>query len=85
MFYIILIIVIILFLAFLSRNNSEYIEPINNVKHEKIRPNCPQLNDKKICKSTPGCFSTEYGCINNYRALQEPKKPWENGDFMIVY
>jgi len=85
MFYIILIILTILFLAFLFTNKNEYIEQINNENFEHILPNCPQLNDKKLCSSTPGCFYAEYGCINNYRELQEPKKPWENGDFMIVY
>jgi hypothetical protein len=85
MFYIILIIVIILFLAVVSTNKRGYIEQINDVKYKQIRPNCPQLNDKEICDSTPGCFYAEHGCINNYRELQEPKKSWENGDFMIVY
>jgi amino acid permease len=49
------------------------------------RPNCPQLNKPEICSSTPGCFSTSYGCINNYRSLQEPPKRWEKDDFMIIY
>ena len=84
MLTIVLILVIILLLASLFTKKNSF-ESIKNVKYEHTRPNCPQLNDKKICSSTPGCFSAEHGCINNYRELQEPKKPWENGDFMIVY
>ena len=82
---IILLLIIILLLAALFTNNIDTFESINKVKYEQSRPNCPQLNDKEICSATPGCFASEFGCINNYRELQEPKKSWENGDFMIVY
>lgn len=85
MLNIILILVIILLLAVLFTNKRDSFESINKVKYEQSRPNCPQLNDKNICSSTPGCFPSEFGCINNYRELQEPKKSWEKGNFMIVY
>jgi hypothetical protein len=52
------------------------------------RPNCPQLNDDKVCKSTPGCKSTINGCINNLSDLRRYEKltpEWMKDNFMIVY
>jgi hypothetical protein len=81
----IVILVIILVLAILSQNNKAKFESVNKVKYEQSRPNCPQLNKMETCMKMPGCFFTDFGCINNLRVLQEPRKPWEKDDFMIVY
>jgi hypothetical protein len=52
------------------------------------RPNCPQLNDDNVCKTTPGCKLATNGCINNLSSLRKYEKPtpeWMINDFMIVY
>ena len=85
MLNIIIILIILLILATLFNKNNEIFVSANNVDFLLSRPNCPQLNDPTVCSETPGCFSTNYGCINNYRELKEPQKAWEKGDFMVVY
>ena len=85
MLNIILILIILLILATIITKNNEKFVSAKKVEFVSSRPNCPQLNNPDICSSTPGCFSKDNGCINNYRQLQEPQKAWEKGDFMIVY
>ena len=85
MLNIVIILIILLFLATLFNKNDEKFVSASKIEFTSSRPNCPQLNDSNICSSTPGCFSTKNGCINNYKELQEPQKAWEKGDFMIVY
>lgn len=85
MLNIILILIILLILVTLFNKNDEKFVSAKNKVFTTSRPNCPQLNNPSICSSTPGCFSTENGCINNYREIQEPQKAWEKDDFMIVY
>ena len=85
MLNIILILLILLILATLFNKNDETFVSAKKVEFLSSRPNCPQLNDPTICSSTPGCFTTDYGCINNYKELQEPQKAWEKDDFMVVY
>jgi len=52
------------------------------------RPNCPQLNDNEVCKTTPGCKLGVNGCINNLSDLRKYEKStpeWMKDNFMIVY
>ena len=85
MLNIILILIILLILATLFNKNNDTFVSAKKIEFKTSRPNCSQLNDPEACINTPGCFSTDNGCINNYSELQEPQKPWEKDDFMIVY
>ena len=89
MLIVIILLVIILILATLFNkkniNEDDTFISAKKKEFEISRPNCPQLNQPDVCTNTPGCLSLNYGCINNYEESQEPQKPWEKDDFMIVY
>jgi hypothetical protein len=85
MLIVIILLALILVLATLFNKNNDTFVSAKKMEFTISRPNCTQLNDHDVCINTPGCFSTDNGCINNYAELQEPQKPWEKDDFMIVY
>ena len=89
-FILILVILLIIYLIhkIITSGNYDQFGVFNNSSYFMSRPNCPQLNDDKVCKSTPGCKSTINGCINNLSELRKYEKPipeWMKDNFMIVY
>lgn len=89
-FIIVLVILLIIYLIFkiVTSSNNDSFGVFNNSSYLMSRPNCPQLNDDKICKTTPGCKLGLNGCINNLSDLRRYEKPtpeWMINDFMTVY
>ncbi len=89
-FIILLIVLLIVYLIFkiFTSGKLDAFGVFNNSTYFMSRPNCPQLNDKIICSSTPGCKATLNGCINSYSELRKYEKPipeWMDNNFMIIY
>jgi hypothetical protein len=89
-FIIVLVILLIIYLIYKIIHTSNYdaFGVFNNDTYFMSRPNCPQLNDNNLCKSTPGCRVGVNGCQNNLSKLRKYEKPipeWMVNNFMIVY
>jgi hypothetical protein len=83
MLFEIILFIIAIWLAIVILKSRENFDIIEN-KTTMFRPNCPQLNSRKICSSTPGCYRHITGCINMLEDIQEPRKEWEKHDFLLV-
>ena len=89
-FIIVLVVLLIIYLIYkiITSSNNDAFGIFNNSSYFMSRPNCPQLNDDQVCKTTPGCRLGINGCINNLSELKKYEKPtpeWMINDFMIVY
>jgi hypothetical protein len=89
-FIIVLVVLLIIYLIYkiITSSNNDAFGIFNNSSYFMSRPNCPQLNDDQICKTTPGCKLGVNGCINNLSEIRKYEKPtpeWMINDFMIVY
>ena len=89
-FILVLVVLLIIYLIYkiLTSSNYDQFGVFNNSSYFMSRPNCPQLNDNEVCKSTPGCRLSSNGCINNLSELRKYEKPipeWMQDNFMIVY
>ena len=89
-FVIVLVVLLIIYLIYkiITSSNYDQFGVFNNESYLMSRPNCPQLNDDKVCKSTPGCRLGVIGCINTLSDMRRYEKPipeWMKDDFMIVY
>jgi len=89
-FVLVLVVLLIIYLIYkiIYSSNYDQFGVFNNLSYFMSRPNCPQLNDDNVCKSTPGCKLGINGCINNLSELRRYEKPtpeWMKDNFMIVY
>jgi hypothetical protein len=89
-FILVLVIILIIYLIYkiITSGNYDKFGVFNNLSYFMSRPNCPQLNNKTICKSTPGCRLMLNTCTNNLSDLRKYEKPipeWMKDNFMIVY
>ena len=89
-FILILVVLLIIYLIYKIITSSRFDQfgVFNNSSYIMSRPNCPQLNDDEVCKSTPGCRLASIGCINNLSELRKYEKStpeWMKDNFMNVY
>ncbi len=98
-FVIVLVVLLIIYLIYkiIASSNYDKFGVFNNDSYIMSRPNCPQLNDIDVCKSTPGCNYVVNGvggvggmieCQNNLSELRKYEKPvpeWMKDNFLIVY
>ena len=85
MLFKLILFIIAIWLAYEILRRKENFEITENNEVYMSRPNCFQLNDERICRNTPGCYQAPNGCISMWEDIQEPKKPWEKDDFLVVY